>query len=415
MHASPSPPGVDAPFPWRIVLLLAGAIFINYFDRGNLSIAAPQLKGELGLSNSQMGVLFSAFFWSYAPMQPVAGWLAQRLDLRWLLGGGLTLWALATTLTGIASGFAALLALRILLGLGESVAYPCNALLLACRIGVAGRARANGLIATGQALGPMAGTLVGGLVMARYGWRPAFVAFGLGSLLWLVPWFLVTRRDPAMRGAANPVPYRTMLRDRSLWGTSLGHFSGNYAYYFTLTWLPLLLVRTFGFSLSQMAVIGAGIYAIQAVVAPAAGWACDQFVRRGRHASPVLKTTIIAGHVGVTATMAACAGAGRTESVVLLLASGVFFGLQSAPLGSISQTLAGPRAAGQWMGVQNLWANMAGVTAPLVTGVIVDRTGSFAWAFAVAAAVTLAGAFAFAFVVRRVEPIDWESRANEPA
>lgn len=404
-----SPPG-DNPrsFPWPLVLLLAGAIFINYFDRGNLSIAAPQLKEELALSNSEMGVLFSAFFWSYAPMQPVAGWLAQRVDLRWLLGGGLTLWALATTLTGLAGGFAAVLALRILLGLGESVAYPCNALLLARRIGISGRARANGLIATGQALGPMLGTLAGGMLMARHGWRLAFIVFGLASLLWLIPWIRVTRRDPSLRPDADPVSYRVLLSERSLWGTSLGHFSGNYAYYFALTWLPLLLVKTFGYSMEEMAIVGAGIYAIQAVVAPLVGFACDRLIQRGAHASPVLKTTIIAGHLGVTAAMAACAGAGRNESIALLLVAGLFFGLQSAPLGAISQTLAGPRAAGQWMGVQNLCANLAGVSAPLVTGFLVDRTGGFAMAFMVAAAVTLAGAVAFAFVVRRVEPLPWE-------
>jgi MFS family permease len=408
-RASPALGASPKPFPSSLVALLAGAIFINYFDRGNLAIAAPQVQAELGLNNAQMGVLFSAFFWSYAPMQPLAGWLAQRVDVRWLLGGGLAAWALATTLTGFAAGFGMILGFRVLLGLGESVAYPCNSLLLARRVDITGRARANGLIAVGQALGPTAGTIVGGLVMERYGWRPAFIAFGIGSLLWLLPWIAVTRHDMPSADLVRPVAYRRMLAERSLWGTSLGHFSGNYAYYFTLTWLPLLFVKTFGFSLSHMAMVGASIYGIQAIVAPTTGWLCDRLIRRGWHASPVLKTSIVLGHVGVTATMAACAGAGASESVVLLLVSGVFFGLQSAPLGAISQTLAGPRAAGQWMGIQNLVANVAGVSAPIITGLVVDRTGSFAWAFVIAAAVTLTGAFAFALVVRRVEPIDWSA------
>jgi len=407
--ASEALPAATPRFPSSLVALLAGAIFINYFDRGNLAIAAPQVQAELGLNNAEMGLLFSAFFWSYAPMQPLAGWLAQRLDVRWLLAGGLAAWALATTLTGFAVGFGMILAFRVLLGLGESVAYPCNALLLARRVDITGRARANGLIAAGQALGPTAGTIVGGLVMERYGWRPAFIAFGIGSLLWLWPWIAVTRRDVATGTVVAPVRYARMLSERSLWGTSLGHFSGNYAYYFTLTWLPLLFVKTFGFSLSHMAMVGAGIYAIQSIVAPATGWLCDRLVRRGWHASPVLKTAIVLGHVGVTATMAACAGAGPRDSVALLLVSGVFFGLQSAPLGAISQTLAGPRAAGQWMGIQNFVANLAGVTAPVITGLVVDRTGSFAWAFVIAAVMTLMGAFAFALVVRRVEPIDWSA------
>lgn len=407
----PSTPA--AVYPRRIVLLLAAAIFINYFDRGNLATASSVMQSELALSNTQLGLLFSAFFWSYAPMQPIAGWMAQRYDLRLVLGGGLALWALATTLTGLATSFTTILALRILLGLGESVAYPCNATILAQRVPVGARGRANGLVAVGQSLGPTAGTLIGGLFIASYGWRWAFIVFGLASLLWLIPWRAATAHGEVSStlGTDAPIGYPMLLRERSLWGTSLGHFSGNYAYYFMLSWLPMWLVRVHGLSLPHMATVGALVYGVQAVVAPTVGWFCDRLVRSGAHPDRVFKTTIIAGHCGVAATMAACIVAGPSLAIALLLVAGLFFGMQSAPLGAISQTLAGPRAAGQWMGVQNLVANMAGVTAPLVTGVVVDRTGHFGTAFEIAAGVTLLGAFAFGLVVRRVQPIQWvESR-----
>ncbi len=251
----PSPANPQAVLPMRVVLLLSAAVFLNYFDRGALSIAAPLVQEELQLSPAQMGILFSAFFWSYAPLQPLAGWLAQRFDVRRVLGCGLALWGLATALTGFATGFWMILGLRVLLGIGESVFYPCNAKFLAQRAAVHERGRANGLVATGQALGPLAGTLLGGLLMAGYGWRPAFLLFGILSLLWLWPWHLATRAGETSGSAAGarPVPYPMLLRQRSLWGTSLGHFCGNYAYYFTLTWLPLLLVREHGLSMAQMA------------------------------------------------------------------------------------------------------------------------------------------------------------------
>ncbi len=403
----PTSPAVG--YPRRIVLLLAAAVFINYFDRGNLATASSLVQGELGLSNTQLGVLFSAFFWSYAPMQPIAGWLAQRCDVRLVLAGGLALWALATTLMGLATSFATILALRILLGLGESVAYPCNATILAQRVPAGARGRANGLVAVGQSLGPTAGTLIGGLVIAGYGWRPAFLVFGLASLLWLVPWLAATANGEVAStlGAERPVGYPTLLHERSLWGTSLGHFSGNYAFYFLLSWLPLWLVRVHGFSLARMATVGALVYATQAVVAPCAGWYCDWRVRVGADPNRVYKATIITGHCGAATVMAGFIIAGPTMSIALLLVAGLFFGMQSAPLGAISQTLAGPRAAGEWMGVQNLCANMAGVLAPLITGIVVDRTGHFGVAFAIAAGVTLLGALAFGVVVRRVEPIAW--------
>ena len=393
----------------RVVLLLAAAVFLNYFDRGALSIAAPLLQGELALTPAQLGILFSAFFWSYAPMQPLAGWLAQRVDVRIVLGSGLALWGLATLLTGFANGFWMLLALRVLLGIGESVFYPCNHRFLGAHITVAERGRANGIVATGQALGPLVGTLGGGLLMAEHGWRPAFLLFGALSLAWLWPWHVVTRGGlTAVRGGGDaPVSWSRLLSERSLWGTSLGHFCGNYAYYFMLTWLPLLLVREHGLDMARMAMVGAGVYALQAVAAPSTGWLCDRLVARGHDVDRVLKGIMNFGLCGAAAAMAGCAFAGPETTIGLILVAGIFFGMQSAPLGAISQTIGGVRAAGQWMGVQNFCANFAGVLAPLITGFVVERTGQFLWAFAIAAAVTLVGVIAFGVVVRRVAPAQW--------
>lgn len=393
----------------RVVLLLAAAVFLNYFDRGALSIAAPLVQEELALTPAQMGILFSAFFWSYAPLQPLAGWLAQRFDVRLVLGGGLALWGLATLLTGFANGFWMLLGLRVLLGIGESVFYPCNHKFLGQHAAVHERGRANGIVATGQALGPLVGTLGGGLLMAEHGWRPAFLLFGVLSLVWLWPWHIATRggATAATGEAVVPVRWSRLLAERSLWGTSLGHFCGNYAYYFTLTWLPLLLVREHGLDMAQMAVVGACVYALQAVAAPLTGWLCDRLIARGHSPDRVLKGIMNLGLGGAAAAMAGCAFAGPQLSIGLILVAGVFFGMQSAPLGAISQTIGGPRAAGQWMGVQNLCANFAGVLAPLVTGFVVESTGEFVWAFVIAAGVTLAGVFAFGVVVRRVAPAAW--------
>jgi MFS family permease len=393
----------------RIVLLLAAAVFLNYFDRGTLSTAAPLLQQDLALNNVEMGILLSAFFWSYAPMQPLAGWLAQRFDVRQVLACGLALWAAATILTGFAGGFVAILCLRILLGIGESVAYPCNAKFLGQRVPLATRGRANGFIATGQALGPMLGTLLGGLIMEAHGWRPAFLLFGAVSLLWLLPWLVTTRGGLTAPEAmhARPLPYRVLLRERALWGTSLGHFCSNYAYYFMLTWLPVVLVRDRGFTLAEMAVIGAAVYALQGLSAPLTGWLCDRAIARGAAPERVLKGTMNAALLAVAIAMAGCAYAGREATVALILVAGVFFGVQSAPLGTITQTLGGPRAAGQWMGVQNLCANMAGVIAPVLTGAVVDLSGNFVTAFAIAAGVTLLGTLAYGVVIQRVEPVAW--------
>ena len=391
------------------MLLLAAAVFINYFDRGNLATTAPLLRQELGLSNTQMGVLFSAFFWAYAPLQPVAGYLAQRYDIRYVLGCGLALWAAATTLSGVATGFWTLLALRMLVGIGESISYPCNAKFLSQHARVHERGRANGFIAVGQALGPTCGTLIAGLVMARYGWRPTFVLFGLLSLLWLWPWLRATSNGETRSNVLqrDVIPYRLLLAERSVWGTSIGHFCGNYAFYFALSWLPTYLINVEHQSVERMAVTGAAVYACQALSAPATGWLCDRLIARGYPASLVLKTAINLGLAGVALSMVVCGFVHGDAAVGWLLFAGVCFGLQSAPLGSITQTLGGARAAAQWMGIQNLIANLAGVLAPVLTGLIVDRSGHFLLAFLVAGAITLIGVVGMGIVVRRVQPLNW--------
>src|SRR5471032_3266773 len=138
-------PGVSA----RLVLLLAVALFINYVDRGNLATAAPLLKNELGLSNTQIGMLLSAFFWTYAPLQLLAGWMTERLDVHKVLPAGLALWSVATLLTGMAGSFLVLIALRLLLGMGESVVYPCHSKLLGLRAKEHQRGTANGATLAG--------------------------------------------------------------------------------------------------------------------------------------------------------------------------------------------------------------------------------------------------------------------------
>ena len=396
--------------PTRVVLLLALCVFINYVDRGNLATASPLLKDELHLSNSKIGVLLSAFFWSYAPAQLIAGWLAQRFDIRSVLACGLVIWSTATALTGLAGGFAALLGLRVLLGLGESVAYPCNAKLLSQRAPEHQRGFANGLIATGQALGPTFGTLVGGLLMARLGWRVVFIGLGLASVLWLWPWLRATRTDATRIAGVfsrKPPSYRSLLQQRALWGASAGSFCCAYAFYFVLTWLPLYLVKARGLSLSQMAWIGALIYCVQALTSVVGGWASDRWIVVGASPTLVRKTFMVTGLLGVAICMLLCSIAGPVASILLLALAAVFFGAHHPGMWAIAQTLAGPRAAARWVGIQNFVGNLAGIVAPIVTGLVVDRTGQFLLPFLIAATIALIGSLAWGAVVPRVEPVSW--------
>jgi MFS family permease len=398
-----------------VVGLLALAIFINYVDRGNLATAAPLIKDQLRLNNAQMGVLLSAFFWTYTPGQVLSGLLAERINAYRTLAFGVALWSLATAATGFAHGFAMLLGLRLALGLGESAGFPCSSKLLAQHLPTSQLGWANGLIGVGLALGPAFGTYSGGLLMAQIGWRPVFLLFGLVSLLWLAPWRAATRGASIQADTNTAKPrlptFGAILSQREAWGAGLGHFAVNYTFYFVITWLPLYLVKSRGFSMTQMAELGGAIYVIYAMSAQATGWLSDRWMAAGGSDTLVRKTFCVASHLGCGACMAACALGGPTVSIVALLAAGVFFGFTTTSIFAIGQTLAGPSAGGKWMGVQNCIGNTAGIIAPLVTGYVVDRTGQFTGAFAVAAVVSLTGVISWGLVIRRVAPVRWPAAA----
>ena len=396
-----------------LVVLLALAIFINALDRGNFSTAAPLIKDQLKLSNSEIGVLISAFFWTYVPGHFLSGWLSERINAYRTLALGLLVWSVATLLTGLASGFAMLLVLRLLLGLGESAAWPASSKLLAMHVPGDRLASANALTGAGLMLGNGAGILLGGLMIAQFGWRALFFVFGAISLMWLVPWLRLKRPQPLApvdgQGAYHgPAPgFRIMLSKREMWGTALGHFCSNYAYFLVLSWLPLYLVKQQGYSIVAMAWLGGTVYLLSAVFGIIGARLADRWIARGDSVNSVRKTMILTSLAVGLGCMLACAFGSPEIAVAGLLAYSVANGLGAFSVFSIGQTLAGPRCAGKWVGIQNGIAGLSGVIGPLLTGWSIDATGNYRVAFLVAAGIIVIGMICWGLVVRKVEPIDW--------
>jgi MFS family permease len=397
----------------RLVLLVTAAVFINYLDRGNLATAAPLMQDALHLSASQLGVLLSAFYYGYVTCMPATGWLAERYGAQLVLGAGVALWSVATLTTGFASGFAMLLALRVLLGIGESVAFPCASKILANAVDVSRLGVANGVLSFGYLLGPAVGTLVGGYLMSLIGWRPVFVMFGALSLVWLWPWIRATVDPPAKAGDSEepPPPFGEILRQRALWGASVGHFAANYGYYFVLAWLPFYLVKARGFSIVSMTAIASWAYLLNAVSALAMGWAADQWIRAGRSPTLIYKSIMGVTHVAGVACMAGMVLLPETGSVASLFAFELISGCSYPGLFAIAQIMAGPKAAGRWVGIQNAAGNVAGLIAPAITGLLVDQTGRFDVAFGLAAGVNVFGFIGWVFVLPRIAPLKWMSAA----
>lgn len=397
---------------WAVLLLLVISGFLNYFDRSNLSAGATDIRRELALSPYQLGLLLGAFFWTYALMQLLgfAGWLVDRFNVCWILAVGFFLWSAATAVTGVAQAFAMVFGLRLLLGFGESIAYPSYSRILANHFPEHHRGFANAMIDAGTKSGPALGTLLGGLLMARYGWRVFFIVLGSVSLVWLVPWLIWMPRGRGVSAREDPegIPsVAAILRHRSAWCTGLGLFCSNYFWYFLLTWLPPYLETERHFPKEKMAVWGALAYFAIACSAVVSGKLSDRWIARG--ASPTRVRKAFAG-VGLTlSTIILPVGVVKDEHIAmgLLMLTCVCFGLFTANLFAITQTLAGPRAAGKWTGLQNGFGNLAGVAAPGFTGWVVQQTGQFYLAFVVAAVIVLIGAFLFVFGVGQVKQVEF--------
>jgi MFS family permease len=373
-----------------LTLLLAAMVLLNYVDRGAVGIAAPKLKDELMLSAAAFGVAVSAFSWIYAPAQFAVGWLSDRFCVYRMIAAGLAIWALATFLTGFVSGFAMLVALRVLLGVGEGVAFPSASKIIARHVTAERRGLANSALAVSIAWGPAVGIFAGGLILRYFGWRPIFISFGLITLLWIVPWLFVSK--PQWRsyahGSGKNVPVRLVMRNRTVWAMGIGHICNTYGFYFLLAWLPLFLVKVRHLSILEMTTMITAAYVVQGFGALFWGWYSDHLVKRGWDEGRLRKGLLSLYQLIYAVSIL---GIGLSVSAPAILAWLVFGALFSGIGGTnpyaIAQIYAGPEAAGTWVGVMNGVGNSSGIFGPVLTGLLIQQTGSYLSAFVVSAVI----------------------------
>jgi len=376
-----------------LVALLGAAVFLNYVDRGAIGIAAPLMTAELRLDPEAFGLVLSAFFWVYAPVQLLVGWLCDRFSVYRLMAAGVLLWAAATFATGFVGGFASLMVLRILLGVGETIAFPGASKIITRHVPPERRGMANAALSLGIALGPAAGTLAGGLILASLGWRAIFIAFGIVTLLWLAPWFTATGKlERSETPDRQSVPVAALIGKWPLWSMSIAHIASNYVFYFLLGWLPLFLVNSRGLTISEMTFLATLGYAAQAVAALGFGMLSDSWTRAGRPEALMRRWMMASGQfVAGVAVLGIALANDPLELGILLCLAGIATGALSLNTYAVAQMFAGPRAAGTWVGIQNAIGNTSGIFGPIVTGIIVKQMG-YTTAFAVTAAVAIAGA-----------------------
>ena len=409
-----------------LALITAGTL-INYLDRTLISVAAPFLQKDLNLDAIYMGLAFSAFSWTYAISQIPGGILLDRVGVRLTYFLSVTSWSICTALHGLSTGLASLLSARLALGIAESPAYPCNSRVMSIWFPQQERARATGTYSIGQYFGLAFLSPVLFWTCTSFGWRTLFLVVGCLGVLFGLIW-IASYRDPNTSrranqeeldyiaagggldsaGALSRFEWRNLaflVRQRQILGASLGQFASNSTLVFFLTWFPSYLAteRHMGWLQVGFAAVVPFIAATVGVLS--GGVLSDFLLRRTGSANIARKLPVIAGLL--LAASIVSANFLQDDSLVIAAMSVAFFGQGMCNLGWTLITDVAPKhLVGLTGGFFNFCSNCAGITTPLVVGLVVKITGSFAWALAYISLMALGGVLCYVFLlgdVRRVE------------
>ncbi|MFC0449981.1 MFS transporter [Rhodococcus jostii] len=415
---------------WQIAGILGFGQFVNYIDRVNLSVATPEIMKSFDISAAQMGVVSSAFLWTYAMLQLPIGTIIDKIGVRWVNRVGVFLWAVASFASAAAGGLGLLIIARLLLGIGEAPAVPAAWKAIGQWFPKHERGTATSVFDGSSKMANVLGVPIMAFLVSTYSWHAAFIFTGVTSLLFLaIWWFLYDSPKTALaKGRLSETEYEMiraggaededavttsslhgvgyLLRRRKTWGLALGFASYTYAYYVLLTWLPGFLEKQFGVNLLKGGLYTMIIWLV-AVIAQflIAGLLMDRWVARTGHVTRVRRIVL------VTSLLASLAvtGAGYVDSIamaVVFLSIGAAGLAVSVPAGSSIVSLIAPEGyTGTMGGIVNFVANMIGISAPIITGIIVDTTGSFAGAFIFTGVVLAAGILSYTIVLGKMERI----------
>ncbi|HKT64168.1 MFS transporter [Burkholderia sp. 22313] len=412
---------------WGIGLLLGIGVLINYFDRINLSVAAPQLKEAFNLTPGELGLLFSAFFWPYALLQVPAGIVLDRFGVTRIGRAGAFLWGLASAVTAFASGFGGIFAARAMLGIAEAPGFPVSSKATGYWFPRGERALATAIFDAAAKFSNVIGVPLVAVVVVNLGWRWGFGVTALLSLAYFVA-FYVVYRDPSkdtklsaaerhyiQSGGATPEGTSSasvfamlgyLMKKPKIWGLTIGFAAYGYSFYLFLTWLPGYLVQTMHMSILKSAGFAAIPWAVATLTdLVVGGWLIDHLIARGKDETRVRKAVLV---IGMMFGLAVFGATQTTNPVWAIFWISVALGglAAAAPVGWSLPSLIAPKGGvGTVGGIMNFANNLMGVAAPVVTGFIVGATNSFTNAFLIAGVILVVGIVSFVFVMGRIEPI----------
>ena len=379
-----------------------------YAQRGTLSVAAPFMIRDLGMTTETMGLMLSAFSWSYAFLQVPSGWVVDRFGVGRAYAAGFALWSIACACTAALRQIVAIMAFRIAMGTGQAVAFPASARAVANWFPDSERGLVNSTYLVGVRIGQALVNAVGVGLIALYGWRVFFVLAGLIPLIWIPPWLRFLRRleEPRTQAASVAGPSRFtfassfgLLRHRTVLGTFLGFLAFDYVWFVFVYWLPGYLRLERHFTPAEMAFYGSVPFLVMSAVIPLSGIASDRLIAKGFRELRVRKTFITIGFAIALAIVPAGLVRDNATAVWLLLTALCGLGVAVPNTWSITQACCSKRLVGTVSGLQNFGGNVGGIVAPWLTGAIAYRSGSFAAAFIVCGVLLVGGALAYVLLM----------------
>jgi MFS transporter, ACS family, D-galactonate transporter len=412
---------------WGIAVILFIGVLINYFDRTNMSVATKPMMDEYHLSKGEWGIIMSSFAWTYALLQLPIGALLDKIGVKWLMRIGTIIWSIATFMTAMVSGMGLILLSRLLLGIGEAPAFPGAAKATGYWFPLQERGVATSTFDAAAKFSNVIGAPLVAWAVTQWGWRGGFMLTGILSVVYAIV-FWIWYRDPKDHprlseeertyieeggaqgeGAAPGGTLRNLsflLKQRKVWGLTIGFAAYGYSFYLFLTWLP-------GYLQSQMhmTVLKSSAYtAIPWLIATftdffIGGFLVDKLIQKGYSSTKVRKSLFVIGLIMGLAV----GGAAFTNNpnVAIIYISIALAGLAfAAPVGWSIPALIAPKGTVGIVGsIMNMVNNVMGILAPIVTGFIAGGTGSFAAGFLIAAVVLVIGIVSFLFLLGPIEPI----------
>ncbi|MBS1789608.1 MAG: MFS transporter [Acidobacteria bacterium] len=392
----------NSPGLWWLSFLLFSGMFFSYAQRNSLSVALPFIAKDFSLNAEQKGLLLSAFSWIYCFLQVPSGNITDRVGVRKSYSLGFLFWSLMTALTGAAKGLWSLLAIRSLVGIGQSVAFPASARAVANWFRDGERGTVTAIYLTGVRLGQAAIGAFGAYFLIKYTWRYFFVLVGLLPLIWIVGWMMTLRRweSPNVNADRQKKSFSLiegikLLKRKSVLGVTLGFLAYDYAWFVLTQWMPDYLMTVRGFTKAEWAFYQSFPYLAMSVIIILSGLISDWLVRKGGNEVRIRKLFIAAGMLLCCLIVPAGLVADKVTSAWLLTAAIAGLGLATPNTWTLTQAVCEKEIVGTASGLQNFGGNLGGIIAPALTGTIAYRTGSFALALGVVGGILILGMLAY--------------------